>query len=61
MDVIYSFPSNNGYDAIGYDFSNCSFVASSGSYVKQKNLITEEWNIGTFDVVIDFGFYRQSQ
>ena len=23
---------------------------------KTKNLIMEEWNIGTFDVVIDFGF-----
>tara|TARA_B100000282_G_scaffold286163_1_gene252404 strand:+ start:248 stop:820 length:573 start_codon:yes stop_codon:yes gene_type:complete len=49
---------NNGYDAIGYDFSTVALSQAVVPYVKQKNLITEEWNIGTFDVVIDFGFYH---
>ena len=75
-DVVHLFPENckvldlgcgngrnlqfpiNGYDAIGYDSWLC---LKQWFYVKQKNLITEEWNIGTFDVVIDFGFYRQSK
>ena len=49
---------NNGYDAVGYDFSHVAISQGLTTKIKHKDLIKEQWNIGKFDVVIDFGFYH---
>ena len=49
---------NKGYNAVGYEFSNVAISQAVTKNIKHKDLIQEEWNIGKFDVVIDFGFYH---
>lgn len=49
---------DNGYDAVGYDFSHVAISQGATTKIKHKDLIKEQWNIGKFDVVIDFGFYH---
>jgi len=49
---------NNGYNAIGYEFSDIAISQAVTKNIKHKDLVKEEWNIGKFDAVIDFGFYH---
>ena len=44
---------DNGYDAVGYDFSHVAISQGLTTKIKHKDLIKEQWNIGKFDVVID--------
>ena len=49
---------NNGYDAVGYEFSNIAISQAVTKNIYYKDLVKDEWDIGKFDVVIDFGFYH---
>ena len=46
---------NNGYDAVGYEFSNIAISQAVTKNIYYKDLVKDEWDIGKFDVVIDFG------